>query len=550
MKKYTRIPICAAALVAGWVSPIHAASTTATVKQQLEAMQKTLDAQQAQLAAQQREIEAQRSQISALLRQQAAAASSKPDPAIAQQQAAIKNLEQAAAQSKLSAQDQPKLSFAGNRPTITSADGRSSISLRALVQMDAAHYDQAAAGTLATDYRRGSVGAPPNRENDAARDLSDGADFRRARIGVEGVFNRIFSYKFVTEFGGAGTEGPARINDAWIAYTGLAPFTFQLGAFSPAANLEDNTTPEELLFIERSSASELSRSLGGADGRTGLAVRYNGSRGMGSLAFTGRTVNDAEVSDSQTALVGRVGGLVATGADFNLHIGANGTYVIHPPDQGPSATGARYPIRFRDRPEIRVDSTRLIDTGSINADHAYAAGVELAANWQNWMLQGENFWYGVERRNSTVSNPSFSGYYLQGSWVLTGESHRYNTATASYQSPRPLVPFDGHGGWGAWELALRYSRTDLNNEAGVAGLVASADGVRGGQQAITALGLNWYPNSNMRFLLDYEHVDVDRLNPATVKNPEPFGPAPATPPIGVSIGQALNVIALRSQFSL
>jgi phosphate-selective porin OprO/OprP len=513
-------------------------------------MQKTLEAQQAQLAAQQREIEAQRAEINSLLGQQAAAATTKPEPTLEQQQAAIKSLEQAVAQSKLTSQEQPKISVAGNRPTITSADGRSSISLRALVQMDAAHYDQSAAGTQSTDFRRGSVGAPPNRETDAARDLSDGAFFRRARIGVEGVFNRDFSYRFITEFGGSGTEGPARINDAWIAYAGWVPFTFQIGAFSPPSNLEDSTAPDDLLFIERSSSAELSRSLAGADGRTGFAIRYNGVRAMGSLTLTGRTVSDPEVADSQSALVGRFGGLVATGETYNLHLGANGTYVIHPADQGASSTGARYSIRLRDRPEMRADSTRLIDTGPIDADHAYAAGVEFAGNWQNWLLQGENFWYGVERRNSALSDPRFSGYYLQGSWVITGESHRYNPLSASYQEPRPFVPFDGHGGWGAWELALRYSRTDLNYHAGVAGLVPPADGVRGGVQAITAVGINWYPNSNIRFLLDYQHVDVNRLNPASVTNPEPFGPPPATPPVGVGIGQSLNIIGLRSQFSL
>lgn len=113
---------------------------------------------------------------------------------------------------------------------------------------------------------------------------------------------------------------------------------------------------------------------------------------------------------------------MATGRDFNLHMGANATYVIHPADQGQSATGARYAIRFRDRPEVRVDSTRLIDTGSIDADHAYAAGIELAGNWRNWLLQGENFWYGIERRSSTLSTSSFSGYFLQGSWVLNGSA--------------------------------------------------------------------------------------------------------------------------------
>jgi phosphate-selective porin OprO/OprP len=42
---------------------------------------------------------------------------------------------------------------------------------------------------------------------------------------------------------------------------------------------------------------------------------------------------------------------------------------------------------------------------------------------------------------------------------------------------------------------------------------------------------------------------VNRLNPAGPGNLTPFGPAPATPPNGVQIGQDLNVIALRSQFS-
>ena len=171
------------------------------------------------------------------------------------------------------------------------------------------------------------------------------------------------------DFGGSGTEGPARINDAWIAYTGFAPFTLQLGAFSPPANLEDGTTPDDLLFIERADA----RGTLARDGRRRRPPRHRrcaaaGARWMGALTLTSRTVNDAEVFDSQIALVGRVGGLVATGADYNVHLGANGTYVIRSARPGLRRPAPRYGIRFRDRPEIRVDSTRLIDTGTIDAD--------------------------------------------------------------------------------------------------------------------------------------------------------------------------------------
>ena len=56
--------------------------------------------------------------------------------------------------------------------------------------------------------------------------------------------------------------------------------------------------------------------------------------GSARLTYTNRTVNDAEVFDAQTALVGRAAALVATGADYNMHLGLSGTYVIHPADLG------------------------------------------------------------------------------------------------------------------------------------------------------------------------------------------------------------------------
>jgi phosphate-selective porin OprO/OprP len=393
------------------------------------------------------------------------------------------------------------------------------------------------------------VGNVPNRENTGARDFSDGFYFRRARFGVEGTVARDFNYRLLLELGGSGTEGPTRINDAWIAYTGLAPFTFQLGAFAPPANMDDGTSPEDLVFIERSSAGELSRTLGGADGRIGLGTKVGGARWMSSLTLTTRTVNDAEVFDVQAAAVARAGFLAATSADYNLHLGASGTYVFAPADQGQGAS-PRHPLRFRDRPEIRVDGTRLVDTGSIDADHASAYGVEFGGNWKNLYLQGEHFWFDVERRaSSTLPDPDFAGYYLQGSWLITGESRRYNAATGSFQNPRPRVPFSGSGGFGAWELAARYSRLDLNFAAGPAGTEATPDAVRGGDQQIWTFGVNWFPNPNVKVMMNYLLIDVDRLNPAGPGNPQPFGPAPNTPPPGVQVGQDLDIFALRTQFS-
>jgi phosphate-selective porin OprO/OprP len=496
----------------------------AALRAEIETLRSSIEAQRAQLAAQAALLEQQQKQLEALTQRL-----DQPEPA---------------------PQEGAKVTLANARPTITAADGGMSIALRANVQLDGAMYGESPAGPLATDFRRGSVGGAPNRENAGARDFSDGFYFRRARFGVEGKFAQNFNYRLLLELGGGGgTEGPTRINDAWIAYTGFAPFAIQIGAFSPPSNMDDGTSPEDIAFLERASAAELSRSLGGADGRIGVGVRGSGARWMSAFTLTNRTVSDAEVFDSQLAAVARAGFLVATGSDYNVHAGLSGTYVISPPDQGADAT-LRHPMRFRDRPEIRVDSTRLIDTGSIDAAHASVLGVEFGANWKNLYLQGEHFWFDVERRDpTTLGDPSFTGYYVQGSWVLTGEHRRYNPATGSFQNPRPMAPFAANGGSGAWELAARYSRMDLDHDEGLEGSAAVPGSVRGGEQSILTLGVNWYVNANFKVMMNYLLIDVDRLNPAGPGNPQPFGAPPNTPPIGVEIGQDLDVFALRTQYS-
>jgi len=90
---------------------------------------------------------------------------------------------------------------------------------------------------------------------------------------------------------------------------------------------------------------------------------------------------------------------------------------------------------------------------------------------------------------------------------------------------------------------------DLNFEEGVAGTAAIPGSVRGGDQKILTLGVNWYLNPNFKVMMNYLVINVDRLNPAGPGNLAPFGPAPSTPPLGVEIGQDLDVFALRTQYS-
>ena len=68
--------------------------------------------------------------------------------------------------------------------------------------------------------------------------------------------------------------------------------------------------------------------------------------------------------------------------------------------------------------------------------------------------------------------------------------------------------------------------------------------VRGGDQRIATVGLNWYPNNAVRFALDYQWIDVSRLQtPAAVTT---AGTA-ALPT--VNGGQKFQTIAFRAQVS-
>lgn len=191
-----------------------AASSSATIEEQIQALRQLVERQQTQLDEQQRQLSSQRAELDQLRTAYAEVPVVPPTDSATR----LESVERSVAQSKLDAQENPKVTFDANRATIRSVDGRSAIAVRANVQMDYAHYDQSPASPPETDYRRGSVGAG-SRENDAARDLSDGAYFRRARFGVQDTIARDFNYRFLVELGGAGTEGPTRINDAYLAYT-------------------------------------------------------------------------------------------------------------------------------------------------------------------------------------------------------------------------------------------------------------------------------------------------------------------------------------------
>jgi phosphate-selective porin OprO/OprP len=388
-----------------------------------------------------------------------------------------------------------KFTIKNGRPTFT--DGDFTFALRSLVQYDSAYYGE---------------GKLP-----AGTDFSSGNTFRRARFGFEGTAFSDWSYTFIYDFGGSGTEG-STIASAYIQYNGLGPVHVRVGAFPPPESLDDTTSAGDLLFLERSQPADVARSVAGADGRDAASIFYYDDSAFAALSYTGGVVGDAASGfDDQQAAVGKFAYRFNFGEDENLVLGADTTYVFKFAD-AVAGGGTPTALRLRERPELNVDSNntsgiRLIDTGSISADSYWQWGLEAAGNVKNLYAQGGYFGYEANRHASTLADPNFDGWYLQASWVLTGESKQYRPDIGAYTIPKPKENFSfDKGGLGAWEIAARYSDLDLNYHAGAPGTAILPEAIRGGNQRIWSAGLNWYPNPVLRFMLDYQHVNVSRLN--------------------------------------
>ena len=435
-------------------------------------------------------------------------------------------------------------SIDSGHPVIATPDGRFTANILAVAQFDAADYIQSSAGPVGIDLRRGGSAA----DTAHARDLANGSVFRRARFGIGGRAFGDFEYTALFEFGGSGNEDSGHIQELWLQYSGLRPLHIRAGAFAPFIGLEDAGSTNGILFLERPASADIARSLAGGDYREAAQVTVNTERWFASAAITGRQVNTIGSSappfyDSQQGFIGRLAALPYRDGDTLIHVGIHGSYVGHATDiGGPDATPgtAISVIQLRERPELRVDGTRLIDTGAIPAAHAYTLGAELAAQHKNLMVQAEYEHFGIERAASQLSDPVFDGFYVEGSWIITGETRRYNTGNFAFDGPK-VRAFDPKAGqWGTWELALRYSETNLNYHAGSRGTVPAADAVRGGDQRILTAGVNWYLNSIMRIMLDYQYVRISRLSPNA---------ALFLTPVGAEVGQNYSAIAGRVQLA-
>ncbi len=431
-------------------------------------------------------------------------------------------------------QDDVQWTLNDGRPVVRSGDGRFEFAMRGSVQLDWAHYQLSDA-----DFGAGYGPVDNCAQTNTLCDLGDGAVFRRVRFGSEGRFFRDFLYELRFEFGGSDVEGGGTINIARVGYVGIPGLRIHAGALEPIMTLGASTSASELTTMERASVvSAVTGPFGAEDSRRGVEATYQhenllweGDNFMVSGALTGNKTSNlggcaagghsggASVDDECTQVFGRAAYRLWSDGTSNVQIGTTGARILSL--QGRDAGGDRT-LQFRERPEIRISGERFVDTDAIPATGGSLFGLEAGMNWQNFYLAGEWYNWSVDRDNSTAltagSNPDFSGWYVEGEWIFSGENKRYvaagtNNNIAVWRGPAVASPVSSGDGWGAWGLSGRYGLLDLNWNDGSAGVPCAkfAECVRGGEQSVMNVGINWYLNANLKLMTELAFVDVDRL---------------------------------------
>ena len=125
---------------------------------------------------------------------------------------------------------------------------------------------------------------------------------------------------------------------------------------------------------------------------------------------------------------------------------------------------------------------RFIDTPQF-AEEDNMWHLEAAFVWGPFSMQGEYAELEADGARFTRSanltdpvtpvNPTYTGWYVDASWYLTGETRNYEGRRRDIRTHQGQEPGVGRGsggyngvrGWGAWQIAGRYDVLDLSDKA-------------------------------------------------------------------------------------
>lgn len=348
----------------------------------------------------------------------------------------------------------------------------------------------------------GAVINPDDSTKAAFPDLSeDNVEIRRVRVYTSGTIYRNYGFKFQIDFAYLGSEittdllyKDIYIDRQNIPYVGTIRVGHQFEPFS----LEDETSTKYITFMERALptlAFDPKRNTGLLLFNTPLNERL----WWGAGAFI--PVEDDAPFDfgghSGWNVSGRIAGLPWFEDKTKLlHLGFSYIHKFRS-----DSTQEDKELVFSATPKAHL-AEAMVNTGRLTSDGAGIYNAALALVLGPFSVQGE--YYDARVARDTGGNLNFNGFYAYASYFITGESRPYLASEASFGRLYPKRNFDLRGGWGAWEVALRYSYLDLNDKD-----------IQGGEEKNFTAGLNWYLNPNVLFRFNYIFAHVEDSDAGT-----------------------------------
>ena len=374
------------------------------------------------------------------------------------------------------AKEAPRISIGGDGFSFGTAKGDFAVQLKGILQVDSrTFFDEP-----------GIVG-------------NDSMLLRRARPILQGTVFRDFDFLFVPDFAPSG--GPT-IFDAYLNYRYSPALQFQVGKFKVPFGLEQLMQDRDIMFNERSLATDLvpNRVVGFDlhgdlfDKRASYAAGiFNGTTDGGNSGnvdfaddrgFAGRLFFQPFRESTSTALQGFGFGLAGT---YETMSAANTAGL-------PTSTGGSLPGYFTDGQQ-QFFAYNPADKAVVMAKDGH------------WRLSPQAYYYygpfgllgeyviseqtvsrtGVAPLSS--ANLRNTAWGVTASWVLTGEDAAYSGGVVPR---RPFNPREGH--WGALQLVGRYAELQIDDAV----FPEFADPATSARSAAAwSVGLNWYLNRNV-----------------------------------------------------
>ena len=355
---------------------------------------------------------------------------------------------------------------------------------------------------------RGYVQADSRWFIDDGIDANDTFLLRRVRPIFEGTVFDKYDFRVMLDFGSGVSSSAANngfLQDAYLNARFLPQLQLQFGKFKEPVGLERLQSGANLLFVERAYPTQL---LPNRD----AGVLLHGDLLSGALNYAVGIFNgvaDGGSGDLETADDEKDGAARLFVQPFRhtetalkgLGVGIAGTYgnqegalrsFVSPGQQRffayRTSTAATAPNVEADGDHIRLTAQGYYYWGPLGIYGEYAISSQDVRQVGGGAGAGST----AELRHTA--------WQVAASRVLTGEENSWRGIT-----PKRLFNLSG-GGWGAWEIAARYSELDVDDDAFP--IYANPDTSATSARSWT-IGVNWHLNRNVKVNLNYEQTDFE-----------------------------------------